>query len=364
MSELFFGKLNPKAKQVVCIVAGGSGTRFWPLSRTSKPKQFLSLDGKTSLIQQTVERLDKFIDNNLLVVTAKSQVELVREHLPNTAILAEPVAKNTAPALFYAASRILSEVGDVPIVCLPADHIIKNNALLCELLDDAIELARAEDLLITIGLKPSSPETGFGYIKKGEAKEYQTETRNRPCAIAEFIEKPNLETARKYLASGEYFWNSGMFIWRPSVLLAAAKKFLPETHQKISQIESIFKLAGDEQEVGKIFSSIDPISIDYGVMEKASNIALFVADDLEWSDVGSWSSWAEACGSSNVEIISIDSSNCYVNAKPGKTVAIVGLDNLIVVDTGDALLVCNKDQVQKVKDVVEELKKRGETEVI
>lgn len=364
MSDLFFGNLNPKAEQVICIIAGGSGTRFWPLSRQSKPKQFLSLDGKSSLIQQTTERLGKLIDDNLLVVTARNQVELVREHLPKAAILAEPIAKNTAPALLYAASRILATVGDVPIICLPADHIINNNSLLAQLLEDATRLARQEDVLITIGLKPSNPETGFGYIKKGAAQKYSVETKNQPHAIAEFVEKPSLATAKRYLEEGSYFWNSGMFVWRPSVLLATAKKLLPEICQKISQIEELFAESANDEKISQIFSSIDPISIDYGVMEKASNVALFIANDLKWSDVGSWTAWAEACGNSSSEVVSIDSSNCYVYAGSGKTVAIVGVDNLIVVDTGDALLVCGKDQVQKVKDVVEELKKRGGTGII
>lgn len=359
MKSYYNGSLDKSSKRVICVVAGGSGTRFWPLSRKSKPKQFLSLDGKRSLIQQTVDRLAGLVDNNLLVVTAASQISLVNEHLPKAATLAEPMPKNTAPALVYAAMKILEEVGDVPIVCLPADHIIENLDQLNEILTDAFLLAESEDLLITIGLKPTAPETGFGYIKRGG--QIDSPTSNQPYQIAEFVEKPDKQTAQRYLASGDYYWNSGMFVWRPSVLINAANKHLPDISTKLRQAMDCFSKDNELDQISKIFSELESISIDYGVMEKAENVALFVADDLAWSDVGAWDAWSEvAAGSRNV--IQINSENSYVSSS--KQVVLVGLDDVVVVDTDDALLVCKKDQAQKVKDVVERLKSEGKEELL
>jgi mannose-1-phosphate guanylyltransferase len=374
MGKLFFGKLNKKATVVPVVMAGGSGTRFWPQSRRAHPKQFLSLtEGGESLIQQTVSRLGTIADPSaVMVVTAKHQRALVQEHLPNSSVLAEPLACNTAPCVGYAALKVLHEVGDVPMLCLPADHIIENIDAFIGTLKKAVTIANENDALVTIGIKPTHPETGYGYIKTGES------LAGDGYAVEQFVEKPDLETAKKYQEAGTYFWNSGMFVWRPSVILDEINSHLPELHAHLSQLTECFGQEDEEEKITEIFQQITPISIDFGVMEKANQVIMVPGSEFIWNDIGSWSAWADCLAeneqdkdeSGNItqgDVVMVGSKDCTVIGKTAgnkRLIAGVGLENVIIVETDDSLLVCHKDSAQQVKDVVDVLKKANREELL
>lgn len=370
MGLLSSGKLNSKAEFVTVILAGGSGTRFWPLSRSSNPKQFLKLspDG-SSLIQSTASRLTPLAKSSeLLVVTAQNQASLVKEHLPSAQILSEPKPKNTAACIAYAAAKVLTEVGDVPMICLPADHLISGDDELLRTYKRALDLTRSEDLLATIGIPPSYPETGYGYIKKGAVYK----DSEHIYKVHSFVEKPNLHTAKEYLSSGDYFWNSGMFIWRAGVIWQAFQKLMPKLAPKLENLLELAKQEFPVKETTALFEHLESISIDYGVMEKADNVVMLAGVGFRWSDVGSWSSWKDSYEESrprddkNLVFGDVDLINCKDTLVYGdkKFIAGVGLESLIVVDTPDAILVCHRDQAQEVKKIVELLKEKGRSGLV
>lgn len=338
------------------IMAGGSGKRFWPASRKSLPKQFLSLPGsELSLIGQTLSRIERFSDEQF-VVCGKSQASLMSSHLPDLEILQEPCARNTAPCLIYAAVKVLAKYGDQPMCVFPADHVIEQEGLLAEIFSQAGSYVQENDVLLTIGLVPTRPDTGYGYIKKGGrlgGNLFQVE-----C----FVEKPQLEVAEGYVTSGDYLWNSGMFVWRPSTLLAAVEEHAPELASGIKEIKSY--LAGDitEDDFDQIFAALPSESIDNAVMEKAKNTVVIPGEGLGWSDIGTWDVWANF-GVDSDSHVKIDSKNSVVFAGE-KLVALVDVDDVIVVDTPDGLLVCKRGSSQKVKNVVEHLEKLNKTDVL
>ncbi|MDR2338121.1 MAG: NTP transferase domain-containing protein [Deltaproteobacteria bacterium] len=364
MYQLFYGELPPAPSALAVIMAGGSGTRFWPLSAKEKPKQFLNLSvtGK-SLIQDTVERLSGLIQpHEVLVVTGEAWVSQVQQHLPQAAILAEPQGRNTAPCLGLAAIKILNAVGDVPMLCVAADNLVQGAEKLRELYARALQLAQAEDVLITIGIKPTYPETGYGYIYCGQAgRQRQPGT---PLQVSSFKEKPDLETAKQYLASGDYFWNAGMLIVRPTVLLKAIEQYLPDLFEGLTKIDQALDNA---LVVKTIFENLPAVSIDIGVLEKAENVVMFAGDNFKWSDIGSWKSWADlmlenATNYSNAaeRTVFVNSKNCalYVaemeKAEQKKIIGVVGLENVVIVDTPRGLLVCHQDLSQEVKKIIRE----------
>ncbi len=359
--ELISGALSEDTKAVAVIMAGGSGTRFWPMSRTAKPKQFLPLgEGGKSLIQLTSDRLEPLCgQEGVMVVTAAHQAHLVREQLSSACILSEPSARNTAACVGFAAAVVEATVGDVPMLCLPADHLVQGTEQILSVYGRAIELATESDILVTIGIKPDKPETGYGYIRRGLP--YQEAKSGDAFQVRQFVEKPNLDTAKSYLSSGEYFWNSGMFIWRPSVILSALAEFLPETVEKIRRIVALRDNADAEAEIAEVYQSIESVSIDVGVMERAENVVMLPGDSFRWSDIGSWSSWAEnerSDAQGNIErgdTILIDSSTTTVVGGK-RLIATVGVSDLIIVDTDDALLICHREAAQDVKNVVDVLK--------
>ncbi|MCB0343725.1 MAG: mannose-1-phosphate guanylyltransferase [Bdellovibrionales bacterium] len=371
MSNLFVGQLSSDAAAVAVIMAGGSGTRFWPASRNSFPKQFLSLAGSDrSLIQATSDRLRPLVGaDGTMVVTSRSQMQLVREHLPDVAVLAEPIARNTAPCVGYAALRVLESVGDVPMIVLPADHYIREEQGLLEVCRRGAELARRRDVLITIGIPPSSPETGYGYIQAGPPL---TSEDRSVLSVSRFVEKPDRATAETYLASGDYFWNSGMFIWRPSVVLSAISQHLPELAKSLEKIRHCMGSGSPESEIEAEFASIGPVSIDVGVMEKAENVAMMPGTSFSWSDIGSWDAWGDLMRRSgsdeqgNVlsgDVLAIDCNNLVAVAKE-RLIAAVGLNDVIIVEAGDAILVCPSSRAQDVKRIVEEIKRAGRQELL
>ena len=350
-------------KIVAVIMAGGKGERFWPRSRRNMPKQFLSLtnDGKT-MIQLTVERIKPLVEiEDVFIVTNKDYKTLVKEQLPNLPeenIILEPMAKNTAPCIGLASMYIKKKYEDAVIVVLPSDHLIKFNSMFINTLKDAAETAEEGNNIVTIGITPNYPETGYGYINFGNEK---PNSKNNDVYIVErFVEKPNIEKAKEYLLSGKYLWNSGMFVWKASTILGQFEKLLPDTYKGLLKIEESIGTEEADQVLETEFSKFKSESIDYGIMERAEDIYT-IPGNFGWDDVGSWLAlerFNRTNDSGNVvngNVISIDTKNSIIQGSD-KLIATVGVDNLIVVDTEDALLICKKESAQDIKRVLENLK--------
>lgn len=340
------------------IMAGGGGTRFWPLSRKETPKQLLNLSGKDLMINETIDRLLKVCDNkDVFVVTNTTQVAkmrvAVKGRMPLENIISEPSARNTAACIGYAAMQIMKKHGDGVMVVTPSDAYIRNSDKYASVLKEAVGVAEKTSGLVTIGITPTFPATGYGYIKylKGEG-----------CAkkVERFVEKPSEELAVKYLKEGGYAWNSGVFVWKVSVILEKFKEFLPDIYEKLCEIEKSIGTSEEEAQVNEIYPTIRSISIDYGVMEKASNIWV-IPSEFGWSDVGSWDMMKtlhKEDENGNIKLgdtLTLDTTNSIVFSD-GQLVATVGVDNLVVVATKDAILVCPKDKAQDVKKIVDKLK--------
>ena len=349
------------------ILAGGSGSRLWPLSRQHLPKQFLSLDGEASLLQTTINRLFPVIDaKNVLIVTQETHAKGEAYHalLPYQTLF-EPVARNTAPAIALAAARLMADGEDPIMVVLPADHIIKDEKLFREHLGMAIDIAESGKL-ITFGIQPTRPDTGFGYVKV-----HRGDTLNA-YAVDRFTEKPDEMTAKKFLEEGDYYWNSGMFVWRASAIIDEIREHLPEVYKVIQTIISESHTAGAFQQttfqkaVENHFSAMPSISIDYGVLEK-SNRVLLIPCDIGWNDVGSWQAVHEIANKNSNgnalqgNVIAVDCKNSLIRADK-RLVAVIGVEDLCVIETADAVLVSKSDQTQRVREVVDILNQRGSTE--
>ena len=355
-------------KKTALIMAGGRGERFWPKSRKNLPKQFLSLteDGKT-MIQLTVERILPLVDlEDIYIATNRDYKALVQEQLPGLPeenILCEPVGKNTAPCIGLGAVHIAKKYGDAVMMVLPSDHLIKYTQMFTNTLKDACEVAEMGENLVTLGITPDSPETGYGYIKF-----IPDQMLGRAYAVERFVEKPNLETAKAYLATEQYLWNSGMFIWKVSTIMKNLQAFLPEMHQGLCRIG---KAIGSEQEqdvLVKEFMDFQSVSIDYGIMEKAANIYV-LSGSFGWDDVGSWLAVGRIQTSDefgNViagNAVTVDTKNTIIQGGK-KLIATVGLENMVVVDTEDALLICEKDHAGDIKKILENLRIANKTQYL
>lgn len=345
------------------IMAGGRGERFWPKSRKHLPKQFLSLtnDGKT-MIQLTVERILPIVDmDNIYISTNENYKKLVMEQLPEIPeanILCEPVGKNTAPCIGLAAVHIRKKLGDAIMMVLPSDHLIKNNVMFLDVLRDASDVAQENTNLVTVGITPSYPEIGYGYIQFDTQN--IRECKNRAYKVLKFKEKPDLSTAKEYVSSGEYLWNSGMFIWKASSILSNIESFMPETYEGLKKIEESIGTDIQNEVLNSEFEKFKSESIDYGIMEHAKDIYI-LPGTFGWDDVGSWLA-LERINPTNEfgnvvsgNVISIDTKNSIIHGGE-KLVATVGLKDIIVVDTEDALLICDKDSTQDIKKIIENLK--------
>ena len=350
-------------KKTALIMAGGRGERFWPRSRKNLPKQFLSLtnDGIT-MMQHTVNRILPLVDiNDIYISTNEEYLNIVREQLPNIPkenILCEPVARNTAPCIALAAMHIMNKNGDALMVVLPSDHLVRHKEMFNYTLKDAFNVAEVNSNLVTLGVVPTAPETGYGYIKFNEKRH-----SFNGCNAFEvdcFIEKPDLDKAKEYLSSGAYLWNSGMFIWKTSSIISNIKKFLPNIYNGVNNIEKAITSEDYQQVLQKEFAEFESISIDYGILEKATDIFV-VPSSFGWDDVGSWLALErinKTDDSKNVvdgNVITIDTKNSIIQAQE-KLIATVGIEDLIIVDTKDALLVCNKNDSNKIKKVLENLR--------
>jgi len=346
------------------IMAGGSGTRFWPRSRKAKPKQFLTLFGEQSLIQSTISRFERFIPgNNIYVVSSRGQKEILEEQavgLLRENLIYEPVGKNTLPAIGLAALFMAKSNPDGIMVVSPADHLIQNDSLFQETIESAVKIAEEKEGIVTIGITPSAPATGYGYIEiADEVKIGQT---IKSFSVNRFVEKPNLETAKGYLASGKFFWNAGIFVFKVSVFLKAIEQLSPRLYKELLEIETSIGTSDYQEVLDKIYNQVESISIDYGIMEKAKNVFL-VQGDFVWNDLGSWeevykySQKEEKQNASIGEVIFQGTSNSYVYA-PDSLVAVVGMEDVIVVQEGNTILVCKRDQAEEIKHVVGEISKR------
>jgi mannose-1-phosphate guanylyltransferase len=349
----------------VIIMAGGVGSRFWPLSRREKPKQFLDILGTgETLIQQTYRRFKATCpEENIFVVTSAEHKDLTIEQLRinPSHVLGEPFRRNTAPCLAYGTFRILRENPDAVIVVTPADHLIVKENKFCEEIGSCFEFAEAHDALITLGIKPDRPETGYGYIQadqKRPVKGYMNLLK-----VKTFTEKPDIDLARVFLESGDFYWNSGIFVWNIRSILAAFEKHLPDTYLAFDEGKDYFGTDQEKSFIGKTYTECRSISIDYGIMEKADNVYV-KCTDIGWSDLGTWSSLYEHKPVDNKgnalvrgDVFAYGISGNIINISPGKIAVLQGLKDYIVVDSDDVLLIVKKEEEQNIKQYLEDVKK-------
>lgn len=352
-------------KNTYCVImAGGIGSRFWPMSRTSFPKQFHDILGTGStLIQQTFDRFTQICPpENIFVVTSDIYKTLVMEQLNGIKeenILLEPSRRNTAPCIAYANHRIKQENPDAVMIVAPSDHLVLKEAAFNATIENAISQARNSGNLVTLGIKPSRPDTGYGYIQFED--DPHAEAPN-VMKVKTFTEKPNLELAREFIKSGDFYWNSGIFIWTVEAIMLAFEDHLPEINNSFKDIASTFKTADEAKSIAEVYATCESISIDYGVLEKAMNVNV-VLSDFGWSDLGTWGSlYAQIQKDSennavvgNNVLLSKSSGN-MISVPDDKLVVLQGLDDFILVDTEDVLLLCPKEEEQKIKQIVNDLK--------
>lgn len=347
------------------IMAGGGGTRFWPLSTKAEPKQFLNLSGKDILVNETIDRQHDLMDQkDIFIVTNETQAKMMKERTAGRIaadhILAEPAARNTAACIGYAAMEILHKYGDGVMCIFAADAYIRDEAEYIRVMKEAVRAVEETDALVTIGIHPTFPSTGYGYIRSVE------ETGKVWRKVEEFVEKPDLETAKSYLASGSYAWNSGMFVWKASTILHYFEELLPDVYACLKQIGAALGTEKEQEVLHEVYPTIPKISVDYGIMERAKGV-LMLEGDFGWNDVGSWDTLdavrtRDAAGNiSSGDTLLLDAKNCVVYGGK-KLIAVVGVENLVIVEGRDSILVCPVDQAQRVKEVVETLEKEGRTE--
>ncbi|MCX6168058.1 MAG: mannose-1-phosphate guanylyltransferase [Ignavibacteriales bacterium] len=349
------------------IMAGGVGSRFWPRSKEKKPKQLIRIFGENTMIQDTVKRLEGLIANDhIYIVTNKIQKMRVKEQLPQIPeqnILDEPFGKNTAACIGLASVVIKSKNENAVMITLPADHLIKDDDEFRKCLLTASEFADKSKGLVTIGIKPNRPETGYGYIQFDE-----TEVDQNIHKVLTFAEKPNIETAQRFLQAGDFLWNSGIFIWRVDTILGEMQKYLPDLFDGLEKIEESVGTSDYEREVVRIYGQLKSISIDYGVMEKSDKVFLTKAD-FYWNDVGNWEAVYEISDKNEDgnaiagDVYTEKTYNSYLFS-PRKFAAIIGVEDLIVINTNESLLVCHRNNAQDVRSVVEHLKMNKRNELV
>lgn len=359
--------------KTVLIMAGGRGERFWPRSRASLPKQFLSLtDNGRTMIQNTVDRVKDIVAyEDIYISTNKSYRNLVKEQLPEVPeenIICEPVGRNTAPCVGLAAVHIRKKYEDAMMIVLPSDHLVSNKMLFENAILNACSIAREGDAIVTLGIAPTYPETGYGYIKMSDEKNEQS------FKVDRFVEKPSYDAAVEYVATEKYLWNSGMFIWKLSTIMDKFETYLPEINGGLVRIQSAISSADSvlEEKVQLVikdeFEKMEGISIDYGILEKSENIYV-IPVSFGWDDVGSWLALerlkkADENGNiKNGDIITIDTEKCIIEGKD-KLIAAVGLKDTVIIEEDDAILICSKEKVADIRRVVYTLKDDGRSELL
>lgn len=349
------------------IMAGGVGSRFWPLSVEGHPKQFMDILGTgKSFIRQTYERFLPIVKSeNIYVVTNAAYKELVRLHIPelnDNQILLEPMRKNTAPCIAYATYKIKAMCSDAVVMVTPADHFVTNESEFCEVLKESCEFASANDALMTIGITPVRAETGYGYIQKGES------FSGNISKVKTFTEKPNLELANEFLKSGEFLWNSGIFVWRTDSILNAFAKLQPDINALFELGAEFYNTSQEQEFINSIFMQCKNISIDYGIMERSDNVYVSTSK-FGWSDIGTWGSLYEFSSKDENgnagkvgNINTFDTKDCLISLPKGKRAVIEGLEGYIVAESKDTLLICRKEKEQNIKiysEVCENNGKKG-----
>ena len=344
------------------IMAGGQGTRFWPLSRKRLPKQFLQIAGEQTMLQETAGRLRPLFDPQDVYVVCSHEYSLeVRSQLPDLAddqVIIEPVPRSTAPCIGLAAVRLRRRFPDEVMAVLPADHVISDLEEFHRVLGGARELAK-DGWLVTFGIEPSHPASGYGYVMRGESLgEFLGCAAHR---VASFTEKPSRQRAEEFLKHGSYYWNSGMFMWSIDGILAEIDNHMPELGEALRRLE---QLEPQSSEAVELYSQLSSVSVDYGVMEKSHKVAMFPCR-LGWNDVGNWRALEQVQGRDSRGIttsdphLNIDSRDCILVTSDGKLGVLVGVENLVVVETPDAVLVCARDRTEDVKKVVAMLEEKG-----
>ena len=349
------------------IMAGGGGTRFWPLSRHEEPKQLLNLSGNDLMINETIDRVATLTSkDDIFIVTNVDQVPKMQEatatRIQKDHILSEPSARNTAACIGYAALEIIEKYGDGVMCIFPSDHFIKNTKEFTRILNEAIKVADTENCLVTLGITPTFPSTGYGYIK------FDVNEAELAKPVLEFKEKPDLETAAAYVSSGEYAWNSGMFVWKASVIMEHFKELLPDVYACLEEIKADMNTEKEKDTIKRVYPTIPSISIDYGIMEQASDVKVISAE-FGWNDVGAWDNLGvlyDADAEGNIfagEHLAIDTKNCITYSKK-RLITTCGVENLIIVETDDAIMVVDRDKAQDVKKIVDALKEQGKNEYL
>ena len=352
-------------------MAGGSGTRFWPRSKTERPKQYLNIFGEKSLLQDTIERFSGFtVTENIYVVSSVSQQVVLEEQtpmLPKANLIYEPVGKNTLPCIGLAAMYVENENSEAVMVVSPSDHLIHNNELFRDTILAAVKIAEERDGIVTIGISPSYPATGYGYVQTSE--NITGGEKIKQFRVERFVEKPNDETALEYLNKGGFYWNSGVFVFKVSVFLKAVEEFAPSLHADLRKIQSSIGTPDSAKMLDSIYRSVQSVSVDYGIMEHARNIYL-VEGNFDWNDLGSWESVYladkkdEQGNAGSGDVLFLNTKNSFVYAEDKNAVAVVGLENIIVVKEGNTVLVCKRDHAEDIKKIVEKLKAKHKNQYL
>jgi len=354
-------------------MAGGAGTRFWPRSREKSPKHLLQIIGKGTMLQGTVKRLEPLVHPaDIFVVTNRVQKGAVMKQLPHLRednVIVEPVGRNTAPCIGLAALHVRRRDPDAVMVVLPADHIIRDEEEFQRALALAVETVRTSPSLLTIGITPTHPETGYGYIQFVNDETASNPHRDRGVMkVKTFAEKPNAQTAERFLASGDFLWNSGMFVWRADAILQQIKACLPDMYAQLEKIDAAIGGPHYQQALETAYGMIRGISIDYGVMEKSGSVYV-IPGSFGWNDLGSWDEVYRVSGrddsgnSITGKVIQKDTKNSFIYS-PDKVVATIGVEDLIIVNTDDALLICRKGRSQDVKEIADYLKRKQMNEYL
>jgi mannose-1-phosphate guanylyltransferase len=354
---------------IFCVImAGGIGSRFWPYSRTSKPKQFLDILGTgQTLLQQTINRYRDICPiENILIVSNEEYGSLILEQLPEIKadqVLLEPHRRNTAPCIAYANQRIALINPNAIIIVAPSDHLIADEKEFNEVILTGIEFVKNRDVLLTLGIMPNRPETGYGYIQVSNHEDIESNRCLRQ--VKTFTEKPNIELARIFVESGDFFWNSGMFIWSLGSITRAFEKYLPEVQGLFNDGTNLYGSPEETPFIRQVYGACDKISIDYGIMEKADNVFVLCAD-FGWSDLGTWGSLYDHLshdesdnGIGSGQAVAFQANRNVIHAPQGKLTVVQGLDDYIIVDTDDVLMICRKQDEQQIRSMVDEVKLRG-----
>lgn len=354
-------------KVAALIMAGGKGERFWPKSRANRPKQFIDVSGcGRTMIQLTVDRILPMVAvEDIYIATNESYKALVKEQLPDIPeenILCEPARRNTAPCIGLGAVYMLKKNEDVVMMVLASDHLIKYEDIFREAMKEAVAIAEEDRNIVTVGITPDCPETGYGYIKKGNGR-----FKGNASAVERFVEKPDRDTAMEYLRSGDYFWNSGIFVWKASTVMASMKAYMPDIYKRLVKISDKIGTADEKAVLSEEFTAMRSESVDYGIMEKASHIYV-LPGQFGWDDVGSWLAVGRIKGTDGDgnmvtgRVVMVNSKDCTIEAQ-NKLIATVGLEGIIIVDTEDVTLIADKNHTGEIKQVLEKLYENAEGKV-